>query len=239
VDTNVDPANCGGCGDACGAGSACSGGVCAALHEVAYYKFDEGTGTTAADSSGSGHTATLMGGAGWTSGHTGSAVSLNGTSAFVDTGSALLDTSESYTISTWVRLNGLSGWETFVAQDGFLVTPFFLQKRGDSNLFSFNVHYDENLNIGAAADSTFVPALGVWYNIVGVYDRPNGQIKLYVNGMLQSTVPFTGGWSAMGDTVIGRGFYNGGPVDFVNGAIDETRIYQRVLSDAEVQQLAM
>src|SRR5262249_43314118 len=69
-----------------------------------------------------------------------------------------------------------------------------------------------------------------------VYDQPNGRIKLYVNGVLQGTAAFTGGWNAAGHTVIGRAKFNGNPVDFVNGAIDETALYNRVLSDAEVAQ---
>src|SRR4029079_11863163 len=89
--------------------------------------------------------------------------------------------------------------------------------------------------MGTTADSTFVPKTSVWYNVVGVYDQPNGRIKLYVNGVLQSTNTFTGGWNAGGHTTIGRAKFNGAAVDFVNGVIDETSVYTRVLSDSEVQ----
>src|SRR5262249_34774617 len=49
---------------------------------VAAYSFDEGTGTTAADASGNGHAATLLS-AGWDTGQSGSAVSLDGSNGSV------------------------------------------------------------------------------------------------------------------------------------------------------------
>ena len=211
-------------------------GSCGLSQAAGAFTFDEGTGTAPRSYSGSGVVGTLVGGAGWTSGIAGTAVSLNGTSAFVDTGAHVLDTSQSYTVSTWVKLNTLSGFQTMVSQDGNSVTPFYLQKNAFNNKFTMNVHAYENINTAASIDSTFVPETGVWYNVAGVYDQPNGLIKLYVNGVLQGTASFTGGWNAAGHTIIGRSKYNGNLVDFVNGVIDETSLYNRVLSDAEVQQ---
>ena len=43
---------------------------------VAHYPFDETSGTTAADATGNGRTATLAGGATWVAGRTGNAVNL-------------------------------------------------------------------------------------------------------------------------------------------------------------------
>ena len=49
---------------------------------VAYYKFNESSGTSAADSSGNGRTGTLNG-ATWTIGHSNNSVNLNGSSQYV------------------------------------------------------------------------------------------------------------------------------------------------------------
>jgi hypothetical protein len=43
--------------------------------------------------------------------------------------------------------------------------------------------------------------------------------------------------AAAGHTVIGRGQFNGSQVDFWRGALDQVHVYDRALSDAEVQQL--
>src|SRR5262249_23249201 len=53
---------------------------------AAAYSFDEGSGTIASDASGTGLTGTLAGGAAWTAGKHGNAVSLDGLNAYVDLG---------------------------------------------------------------------------------------------------------------------------------------------------------
>jgi len=50
---------------------------------VGWWKFDDGTGTTAADASGDGYTATLVNGISWVTGKIGDAVSANGVNQYV------------------------------------------------------------------------------------------------------------------------------------------------------------
>ena len=71
---------------------------------VAYWKFDEGTGTTAADSSGNGNTGTLMNGPLWTAGIAGNALYFDGIDDNVTVlDSNSLDLSSSFTLSAWVN----------------------------------------------------------------------------------------------------------------------------------------
>lgn len=55
---------------------------------VGWWRFDEGTGTSALDSSGSGNTGTLTAGPTWVVGKYGDALSFNGTSQYVLTSTA-------------------------------------------------------------------------------------------------------------------------------------------------------
>lgn len=81
---------------------------------VAHWAFDEGSGTTAADSAGA-HPATLLGGAGWTPGiRTASALATNGTSAYADAGAAPVDVTHSFSVSAWVRLDRITGYVKLV-----------------------------------------------------------------------------------------------------------------------------
>ncbi|HEY2759086.1 MAG TPA: LamG-like jellyroll fold domain-containing protein [Pirellulales bacterium] len=162
-----------------------------ALDQPAAYSFDEGMGTTAADVSGHGNTLTLGSGASWGAGQVGSnSLVLNGTaSGNAAFASPVINTAQSFSVSAWVNLSSLSGFQTFVSIDGTNTSGFYLQLRGDTGKFAFGrVASDSNSAQTFHADATSVPSLGVWYNLIGVNDVATNQLLLYVNGVLQSTV---------------------------------------------------
>ena len=183
----------------------------------AYLTFDEGTGTVASDASGNGHAATLFGASGWTSALVGnSALVLPGRNgSYAEIPTPVIDTTRSYTVAAWVKVNRLGGYQTFVSEDGDILSSFFLQLRGDSGQFSFTVPYD----FFVLAQSGFSPQVGRWYHLAGVYDAAAQSASLYVDGVLADTVYRVVSSPATGPTGIGRGKFAGNPVDFVNGAI--------------------
>jgi alpha-L-arabinofuranosidase len=199
---------------------------------AAYLAFDEGSGTTAADSSGNGHAATLFGAAGWTGGLVGGfALAVPGTGAsYAEIPAPVVDTTRSFTVAAWVKLDGLNGYQTFVSEDGDILSSFFLQLRGDTHQFAFTVPYD----FFVLPQSGFTPEAGRWYHLAGVYDAAAHSATLYVDGVLVDTVYNVVSGPATGPTGIGRGKFAGNPVDFVNGAVDDVRLYQAALSAAEV-----
>jgi hypothetical protein len=79
---------------------------------VGWYRFDEGSGTTTADSSGRGNNGTLMGGAQWVAGKTGGAIQFNGTNAYVQTQRLIGD---SFTITAWIwtSTSGAAGSQAY------------------------------------------------------------------------------------------------------------------------------
>ena len=92
-------------------------GAAQAASLAGYWKFDEGTGTTAADSSGGGHPLTLQGGATWTTGVVGPhALSVTPQQDAAST-VPVVDTSNSFTVSAWVNLSNTNGFQTFVAKE--------------------------------------------------------------------------------------------------------------------------
>jgi len=70
---------------------------------VGYWKFDDGSGTTAADSSGNAHTATLVNGVSWVTGKIGDAVSANGVNQYVSTPAINLSATKAVTWTAWVN----------------------------------------------------------------------------------------------------------------------------------------
>ncbi len=213
--------------------SALSAAQVAALDQPAAYPFDEGAGTTAADFSGHGNPLTLAAGASWGAGRIGSnALAVNGTA----TGNAInaapvINTALPFSVSAWVKLTAVTGFQTFVSIDGATTSGFYLQLRGDTGKFAFSRLASDSISAAAThADATAAPTAGVWYNLVGVNNVATGQLQLYVNGILQSTVAYSGGWQATGATVVGGGKFNSTRSDFTNGSIDDVRFFNSPLN---------
>lgn len=208
-----------------------------------YWPFDEGNGTVAHDLSGNSNDGTLTGGPNWTSSITYDGLQFNGSSTTVDINKSLLNTSNSYSIAAWVQLSDTNNWATAVSQDGNNVSGFFLQYTSpyagaDGSKFSFSLLDSDAISgVATRATSSFKPSTGTWYYLVGVHDASSNQIKLYVNGILESTQSVGATWNAGGETVIGRAKFKGGPVDFWPGLIDDVRVYNRALSDQDVANL--
>ncbi len=207
----------------------------------AYYTFDN----TPNDSSGNGHTGALKGAAAYVApGKVGAAaLGVNGTTGtFFDVPGQVLDTRQSYSVAAWVNLNAIGdNFQTFACIEGNNVCTFYLQLVGDPNVghkFALAVqNSDATSGGGVRAVANGVPTTNTWYHLTGVYDAVAGQIRIYVNGQLQGSAPYTTPFQGTKDTVIGRGEF-GGPGDYVNGKIDDVHFYQGVLTDAQIAGLA-
>ncbi|NEA69765.1 LamG-like jellyroll fold domain-containing protein [Streptomyces sp. SID13588] len=208
------------------------------LDQRAHWAFEAGTGTTAADDSGHGHPLTLGATAAWTTGRTGGhALRSNGTAASsLAAATAATDTSQPFSVSAWVKLNTLTGYQTFVSADGTVVSGFYLQLRGDTGKFAFTrLASDSSTATARHADSTAAPSTGTWYHLTGVSDNASGQLRLYVNGILQSTVAYATPWKASAGTAVGRGRFNGNPADFADATIDDVVIHDHPVTAPELE----
>jgi hypothetical protein len=80
---------------------------------VAHWNFDDGTGSTAQDSSGNGNHGTLFGNPQWTTGHLGGALDFDGNGDYVDLPiSSLLSSLTNSTFATWVDFSNAGGaWQ--------------------------------------------------------------------------------------------------------------------------------
>jgi hypothetical protein len=154
--------------------------------------------------------------------------------SYADIASPVLNTTQSFTVAAWVKLNNANGYQTFVSEDTNVEAAFFLQLRGDSHQFSFTIPYDFFVN----PQSGFTPVVGQWYHLAGVYDAVAHSATLYVNGLLADQIFFVNPAAATGHSSVGRGQFGGNPVDFVNGAIDDVRFYQAALTGAEILEIA-
>jgi hypothetical protein len=203
---------------------------------VAEWKFDENTGTTAADSSGNGNTGTLTSGAGWATGQSGSAVNLDGVNDHVQVGAqSSLVMSNTASITAWLHPTGPGSDPTFgaaiVAKEGEYVL---------ARLPNGRIHWAfANSNPGwQLTDTGFVAPLNQWTHIAVTYDQ--GTIRTYANGSLVHT---HNGAGAIGDVNTGQNDLRigGRQMQFIThyfqGRIDEVRLYNRAITESEITEL--
>lgn len=199
-----------------------------------HWKFDEGIGVIAGDSSGHGNHGSLQEGATWGAGKVGNhGLALNSAGAFVDIPNAVVDTSLPYSVSAWVNLSVAAGNQAVVSIDGNWDSAFFFKQHA-AGFFTLEVRASDNASapIAASASARNQTAAGTWYYVTGVFD--GNTISLYVDGALHGSAILTTPWRGLGHTFIGRSKFMGPYGDYVTGAIDEVRIYRRALTAPEV-----
>ena len=206
---------------------------------AAAYGFSEGSGSTTADNSGNGNTGTFYGATWTTSGKDGTALSLNGNSAYVDLGNGpTLQGTGSMTWSAWVYATGnpsddgnivaKSGWGSKNAGWQFKSTPDCGSQTFGILISSDGTNYTERCG-------KTVRALKTWYYVAAVYNASARTLDVYVNGVLDDgslygTIPSAQFNPAL-DALIGK--RNGGL--YFKGYIDDVRIYNQALTQAQIQ----
>ena len=199
-----------------------------------HWPLTDGTGTTAADSSGSAKPATLATGASWASDPArGGVLATNGSTGFATTAGPVLDTTQSYSVGAWVKLTSTAGYATAVSQDGTSSSGFYLQYSLQDNKWAFSQVPTDGSVTGIRALGA-APTLNTWTYLVGVYNATTGGLQLYVNGVPAGTATNAKPWAATGPLAIGRGKAAAKNSDFFPGQIGDVQVYQRALTSAEI-----
>lgn len=194
------------------------------LDKIAYYKFNETSGTTAVDSSEFASHASVVNGS-WTTGKVDGALYLNGTNAYA-TGPHILNpvsptNYQGFSASAWVKLDAASGSQYIIQQDG-TNGRIWLCRYSDGRLETF---------IGNTATySTSTIPVGVWTHVGVTYDGTN--VRLYVNGVLETTKAVTAESEPTGGMIYGASKTFG---NLWNGSIDDVQIVRRKLTAQEMK----
>ncbi len=197
---------------------------------VGWWRFEETSGTSAADSSGNSNTATYQGSPVMNqSGKMGDTIRFDGIDDYVNFPAGVpsnLQIGGPVTLEAWIKTTksdhadaGIIGYGISANQQmvlHFSTFYFYMRKSGEINdlTYSSATHYDGN-----------------WHHFVATWDgttNANG-MKIYMDGELRaqktSITAVTGAWPNL---------QVGSASNFFNGWIDEARIYSRALSAAEI-----
>lgn len=170
---------------------------------------------------------------------TGNAVTFDGQTGFgASVEPSPVNTASSFSVSAWVSLAEPVEFAAAVSQVGEEAAAFFLgigestwdfaMKDADTN--------EPGHTIRAKADPELVD-LDAYYHLVGVHGREEGEIRLYVNGMLGGATGFDQPWQAEGQLTIGRSQAHFAPADFWPGSIASVAIYADALTSEQVRSI--
>lgn len=193
-----------------------------------HWKFDDGSGSTAADSSQTGNGLTASGSPTWTSGVRDGASRYTG-SDFYHSADAIFDNiDETVSVACWFKLDDdmvdISTFQYLVecntnSPDN---TGFSLFVRPNNDSIRFQTRDGSGLTF-VDADASHIRA-GEWHHAVGVYD--GAELRIYLDGQLAATQANTNGIAPeLGRLQIGSN---------VEGDVDDVVIYDRAMTPLEI-----
>ena len=203
---------------------------------VGWWKLDETSGLTAADSSVFGNDGTLpdMTGNEWTNGIVGGALEFDGTNDYVSVpSSSSLQLTSALTMAGWIKADS---WGSGTDVD-------IIARKGEDNPNNYQLaiadglatlYLDDGDGSGYRGDTLL--NTGQWYHVAATWDGTT--VRVYVDGVLDNDPPDSRGGTIDTDT---RPFYIGGRsgADLLDGILDDIRIYNRALSEAEIKNVAV
>lgn len=193
---------------------------------VGIWLFDEGKGNTAADTSGNGNDGAIAG-AKWAEGKFGGALEFEPPHVVTVQPSDSINFKDQMTIATWVYMNkGVS--DTAIRRNGSYLLEVQSATERVPGGYVFGIWSGGGFTGGVWGKTVIDPEK--WYHIVGLYD--GSEMKLYVDGTLESAVKQGGDVDQAGELLFGTF----GGEKFI-GRLDEVIFFDRGITEAEIAEL--
>ncbi len=197
--------------------------------------FDEGTGSTSADSSDRAVTATLNGGVTWATGRLGAAVSLSGTAQYVTLDNPIAGCTNELTVAMWVKEVTATAWARLLDFGGTNDNFMFLTPNGTGGNLQLNIHTTAKETM--VLSTSTVPTDSAWHHVAIVVSPVAATI--FLDGAVTGSALLPVTPSVLGTTNehwLGKSRF---PVDpYFSGAFDEVRISCRAFTPDEIKSLA-
>jgi len=205
---------------------------------VGYWRLDEGSGTTAYDSSGNGHDGIIEGDPQWIAGMNGQALQFDGTEDYIDIGLGAGDyfstLNSGLTVAAWINRASTG---TYDIAFGAGRNPVGTAAGDDNNGWKFGIDSGDvikftTLGILDYTSSVGVP-IGEWAHIAATFNEAGTEVQIYLDGPLVETISGNGPANpATGLYAVGFG--GTWALEFFDGSLDEVRVYNNVLTEPEI-----
>jgi len=198
---------------------------------VGWWTFDEADGRTALDWSGHGNHGAIQGNPVWVAGYDddGNALDFDGLGDYVNCGNAeIFNITEQITVAAWMRVDVFEQTDQSIVSKGEAAWKLVRNELTDQLRFDCG-------DVGQAVGSINVND-GELHHVAGVYD--GSMIYLYVDGGVDAGSAATGLLTTDDITVfIADTNRPGEGPQAWNGLIDDVRIYNKALTQEEIEQL--
>lgn len=171
-----------------------------------------------------------------TAGYSGKSAGLNGTQDYLSR-PVVVDTSKNFTLSAWAKAdNGDFGRAALSTVDATTLSSSLHYDKGNKR-WTFGMTAASNKTDLKAVYSQGEAQIGVWTHLTGTYESTTKTLALHVDGIKQDQITGVEGWQAS-QLLVGRHRWNGQDTSSFAGSIDEIKVYNRTLNDAEIKVLA-
>ncbi len=215
---------------------------------VGHWKMD-GSGPTEVDSSGRDNTAILVGEPERTDGRIGKGLVLDGKDRYANIpGSGTLDRVQegSYTVAAWFKPHSKPAGAEAAENNAYFAIVMKSGvheglKYGADQKFAMDHWLSDGTGAAAVSGSAFPP--GSYHHVAGVVSRPEGTVRIYVNGRLEGTHSWNPKTAPrdFGSSTWKIGIGAPGAAEYrwaADGTVDDVRIYNRALPANEIKLLA-
>jgi hypothetical protein len=203
---------------------------------INYFLLHVNNACTAADDSGNGHDGTLYGPT-CVPGKIGKAFQFDGVSNYIEVPHP--GYLANGTVAGWVYFTSIPDPLPYAGLFWFCIGTGVIGDNWDWVNFGVHPETGNTFMFGIFdggwqwAMSPVIPQTGRWYHCAGTWG--SGGLKIYIDGSLKGVNPYTGGIPLDSHhCFLGANTW----ANFMNGMIDEVRIYNRALTVAEIAQLA-
>jgi hypothetical protein len=201
---------------------------------VGHWPFDEGAGPTAIDAGSGGNNGTLFGNAAWVNDPVrGMCLDFDGNGDYVktaDTTTGLNFAPNSFSVSAWLYPRTVTGnWRTILEYNraGYNWFGIWLNSTGK---FHFRVGSDTQNSIQSLNPNQ-------WYFLTATYNSIDRKMSLYINGQFDNFGTQTADFTSPVSAKLTIGTRGSEDAEYINGKIDDVRIYDFTLTDLEIQAL--
>ena len=203
---------------------------------VLYLPFDEGSGGTAEDHSELFQNDGTLEGGDWVNGKLNKALSFDGSSYVGVMPGGEVSIGQGTTWAFWFKTD-VEGQTAYLA---------VLHGTMMLHLSSGSINAEVWTNPGGAlwnpVNSGVAPKSGEWYHVAATWSQDSGEITIYINGEEQASAPAAGATSFKGGrqlAIAGNDQLSYPGDGLLSGVIDDFRIYNRALSEAEIMEIIL